>query len=466
MLKGLRTLFSRRVLFNVEMNNSVDCELFLIQQQLQALIAEPGNYLAHDCDLNDTLVLCQLTHHHNGYIREKAVQCLGRKEDMSAVEELLPAANDWVKEVHLAATIALRHLMKDKNAAAFAVNLPMIRNLLQCQRYDHRAFVDEILRFLLTENSRPQLTCWLTCPDKKLSRAVLQTLIEYGYFNDESSLLLILKQPDEGLRMLAVTHWLRQQLPLSEAVLTRLLKDRWPRIRQATLFSLTDRAIEIPPELYSALLLDNNMLIRLRAKNMLNDVMDVAQFWRHAVTSAEYTPSQRRAALYGLDSIHDPNILKLAEWGLSQNVFPLRLAAMHILAKANPDGGVKKTILTTLANPDASGLRFMINICVWCRVPLTFEEIRQLQENAPSVKHACAYCRLYHSLNKWDGLILLLQSQYKLTEEFAGKQLAIWQRNFNLSGIQPNAPQRQQLQALFTRNPELHKKLWGYIPFK
>ena len=127
-------------------------------------------------------------------------------------------------------------------------------------------------------------------PDKKLSRAVLQTLIEYGYFNDESSLLLILKQPDEGLRMLAVTHWLRQQLPLSEAVLTRLLKDRWPRIRQATLFSLTDRAIEIPPALYSALLLDNNMLIRLRAKNMLNDVMDVAQFWRHVVTSTEYTP--------------------------------------------------------------------------------------------------------------------------------------------------------------------------------
>ncbi|EPB2543624.1 TPA: HEAT repeat domain-containing protein [Escherichia coli] len=465
MLKGLRTLFTRRVLFNVEMNNSVDCELFLIQQQLQSMIADPGNYIAHDCDLNDTLVLCQLTHHHNGYIREKAVQCLGQKEDIAAIEELLLAANDWVKEVRLAATIALRHLKKDKNAAAFAVNLPMIRNLLQCQRYDHRAFVDEILRFLLTENSRPQLTCWLTCPDKKLSRAVLQTLIEYGYFNDESSLLLILDKPDVGLRMLAVTHWLRQQLPLNEAVLIRLLKDCWPCIRQATLFSLTDRAIEIPPELYSALLLDNNTLIRLRAKNMLNDVMDVAQFWRHVVTSTEYTPSQRRAALYGLDSIHDPNILKLAEWGLSQNVFPLRLAAMHILAKDNPDGDVKKTILSTLANPDATGLRLMVNICVWCRVPLTFEEIRQLQENAPSVKHACTYCRLYHSLNKWDGLILLLQSQHKLTEEFAGKQLAIWQRKFNLSDIQPNAPQRQQLQALFTCNPELHNKLWSYIPF-
>lgn len=437
-----------------------------VVEQLQVMIADPGNYLAHDCDINDTQVLCQLTHHHNGYIREKAVQCLRHKEDIAAIEELLLAANDWAKGVHIAAASALLHLMKDKNAAAFAVNLPVIRNLLQCQRYDHRVFVDEILRFLLTKNNRPQLTCWLTCPDKKLSRAVLQTLIEYGYFNDESSLLLILEQPDVGLRMLAVTHWLQQQLPLSEAVLTRLLKDRWPRIRQATLFSLNDRAIEIPPALHSALLLDNNLLIRLRAKNMLQEVMNVPQFWRHAVTSAEYTPSQQRAALYGLDSIHDPNILKLAEWGLSQNVFPLRLAAMHILAKANPRCGVKEAILTTLANPDAAGLRFMVNICVWCRVPLTFEEIRQLQENAPSVKHACAYCRLYHNLNKWDGLILLLQSQHKLTEEFAGKQLAIWQRNFNLSGIQPNAPQRQQLQALFTRNPELHNRLWGYIPFK
>ncbi|WP_241957278.1 HEAT repeat domain-containing protein [Escherichia sp. MOD1-EC7003] len=179
-----------------------------VVQQLQAMIVEPGNYLAHDCDIHDTQVLCQLTHHHNGYIREKAVQCLGHKEDIAAIEELLLAANDWAKEVHIAASSALLHLMKDKNAAAFAVNLPLIRNLLQCQRYAHRAFVDEILSFLLKENNRPQLMRWLTFPDKNLSRSVLQTLIEYGYFNDESSLLLILKQPDEGLRMLAVIHWL------------------------------------------------------------------------------------------------------------------------------------------------------------------------------------------------------------------------------------------------------------------
>lgn len=42
MLKGLRTLFSRRVLFNVEMNNSVDCELLLIQQQLQGIDSRTG----------------------------------------------------------------------------------------------------------------------------------------------------------------------------------------------------------------------------------------------------------------------------------------------------------------------------------------------------------------------------------------------------------------------------------------
>ncbi|XNM44785.1 hypothetical protein ACLK10_11590 [Escherichia coli] len=90
--------------------------------------------------------------------------------------------------------------------------------------------------------------------------------------------------------MLATTHWLRQQLPLSEAVLTRLLKDRWPRIRQATLFSLTDRAID-RPALHSTLLLDNNMLIRLRAKNMLHEVMDVPEFWCHVVTSADISHS-------------------------------------------------------------------------------------------------------------------------------------------------------------------------------
>ncbi|KDA57746.1 hypothetical protein AA98_2357 [Escherichia coli 2-011-08_S1_C1] len=38
------------------------------------------------------------------------MQCLGQKEDVAAIEELLLAANDWVKEVRLAATIALRHL--------------------------------------------------------------------------------------------------------------------------------------------------------------------------------------------------------------------------------------------------------------------------------------------------------------------------------------------------------------------
>ncbi len=89
MLKGLRTLFTRRVLFNVEMNNSVDCELFLIQQQLQSMIADPGNYIAHDCDLNDTLVLCQLTHHHNGYIREKGRAMSGTKRGCCSYRRII-----------------------------------------------------------------------------------------------------------------------------------------------------------------------------------------------------------------------------------------------------------------------------------------------------------------------------------------------------------------------------------------
>lgn len=466
MIKKLISLFSPRLNGSTCAKKRPVDDVSQLNAQLQSMVNDPRNALPENCDIHDTFVLCQLTHHHNGHLREKAVQCLGLRRDIAAIEELLASANDWVKEVRLAAKTALRGLMTHNNTAAFAVNLPAVRKLLICQRSDHTQFVAEIMHFLLTDENLPQLQHWLVCPDRRISRAVLQTLIEYDRFNDEDLMLLVLRQPDTGLRTQAVEHWLGQQLPLSAKLLARLLQDRWPRIRQSTLFCLGDRGMAIPPTLYTRLLMDNRALIRLRTRNMLMPDINVAQCWLSAVVSAEYSPSQRRAALYGLHHIHDPNVLALARWGLSQELRPLQLTAIHILAEVAPHAEIKAPVLAALASPDACGITFLVNLILRYRFPITRDEIHHLLKHAPSVRHTSAYYRLCHNLNKWDSLILLLQFHPTLAEESGYKQLAIWQKNFNLSGIQPDAQQRQQLNELFTRHPEFHATLWSYLPFK
>ncbi|WP_437887502.1 HEAT repeat domain-containing protein [Phytobacter sp. V91] len=406
--------------------------------------------------------LCLLTRHHNGYVREKALHALTGAEDISALDALLVAVNDWVKPVHhLAAATVIAWLMP-ASTPAFIAHLPQIRKLLTCKRYDHHAFVSQILRYLVDEDL-PGLQRALHSLERSLRDAALRTLIEQDRLDDENALLNVLANRDSNLRAIAVEYWLAKNRLLSPGLILRLLQDPWARIRRAVLLYLDEHGQRPPVELYQPLLLDKNTLIQQRTRRMLEKVVDASAFWQQVVCSDDYTPTQRRSALYGLKEIRHPGLLALAQWGYTLQAPAIRNAALHILLELEGDGA-RERVTETLAHPSLALALAALRLLKHTTLKLTSADIQQLLDTPATASHRFIYWRLLHQLNKWDWLILLLRNHALLAESERDEQLQLWISRFNQAGIAPSARQRESLTLLLPQVPAFHQRLRGYLP--
>lgn len=430
---------------------------------IKALLDKPWNaYVQTEADGKfSTVTLRQLTRHHSGYVREKAVAALTVKHDISALGELITSVNDWVKPIHLAATDAVAELLTSENTPHFIVHLPEIRFLTTCRRYDHRAFVDAIGRFLVSKNL-PALYQALYSPERDIRDAVLYTLIEQDQFWEETALLSILDNQDSHLRAIAVEHWLQRNRPLSAELTLRLLQDPWARIRRSVLFYL-DEHRQLPPEaLYRRLLLDKNALIQQRTRRMLEGKTDATALWLEVLHDNNASITQRRAALYGLKESHYPDLWAQAEWAYAKSEPGLRKVSLQILVGLEGDDA-KPRILETLSSPNPTLVFAAWHVLTRASLSLTLDDVQPLLENPPTPSHRLVYLRLLTLLNKWDWLILLLRTHHQLAEHECDGQCHLWVVQFNRAGISPTSRQRETLRELLPLVPKINKIVAEYI---
>lgn len=435
-----------------------------LYEQIRTLLNEPrnGDYWLKNNDIRSTENLCHLTHHHNGYLREKAVMALSLKRDVAALRELLICANDWVRPIHCLATQEVMALMTAENAHAFIAHLPQVRQLLTCRRYNHAPLVALISRFLTSEAHIAELRQALYSPDRDLRHVVLHTLIEQEQLDDEAALVFVLDTGDTWLRGIAVTYWLARTPTLSATLTERLLRDPWPRIRRDTLFYLDEHGQVLPESLHRSLLLDKNGLIRQRTCHMLSETVDASAFWRDVVVSPEWSATQRRSALYGLKEVRDPALHSLAQWGYMQPENAIRQASLHILLTLEGDAA-KPRVLAALADP---GLSFaMAAVKSLAQHPLSFSrsELDSLIADSPSDTHTLLYWRLIHQLNKWDWLILLLRHLPLLPPMQQAEELATWKGKYNQAGINPTPTQQDILAELLAQSPVIRLTVQNYL---
>lgn len=432
--------------------------------QFRALVCDPWKriFRPKESAIRDLADLRQLTRHPNGYLRERAVEDLAMRQDTLGLHELLTCANDWVPQIHHAATAAVQALIRPENAAAFIAHLPQIRHLLDCERYDHTALVGQISQFLTSPAHLPALHQAVHCANRDVAKAVLYTLIDQDQLTDEATLLWVLKNRDARLRVIAVNRWLEDDKPLSENVAVRLLRDRWSRIRRDTLFHLDRHQQPLPESLHTALLLDKNALIQQRASLMLADAIKAIPFWLQVVTTPIWSTTERRRALYGLKEARYHALHSLALWGYEHSDPGIRLVSLQILLMQEGDE-TKAYALSALAVP---ALPFAIAAMKQLKLaPQCFsvDDVEWLFINAPSAKHTFLYWRLLHQLNKWDWLILLLRHSPSLAASQREKELAVWKGKYNRSGIYPTANQHETLEILLQRDPGMRDALRPWL---
>ncbi|MGK9172915.1 HEAT repeat domain-containing protein [Yokenella regensburgei] len=435
-----------------------------LHQQILALLDKPWcGYVTTGGDGRFLVdALRELTRHHNGYVREKAVKALALKRDISALGELIVAVNDWVEPIHHAADEAVRALLTVDHIPAFIDKLPAIRQLAGRTRYDHREFVAAVSTFLVTKDL-PALQQALCSPQRAVRDAALHTLIEQDRLDDEDALLAVLANRDSNLRALAVDDWLARNRALSAALQIRLLCDPWVRIRRAVLFYL-DEHRQLPPEtLHQRLLLDKNALIQQRTRHMLEECIDARAFWLEILNSTDAAPTQRRAALYGLKEARYPELLPLAKRAWRQAEPGVRKAALHILIELQGEES-KPQLLDALLQPSLSMALAAHHLLTRASFTLTPDDVKQLLNTSPSPAHRAIYLRLLRQLNKWDGLILLLHHSTRLTADEREAECQLWISRFNQAGIPPTSVQRETLAALLPHEPKIDKMISGYLP--
>lgn len=436
----------------------------LFFQQLRALICDPWKrYFRPKESIAQNLAdLRLLTCHHNGYLREKAIQDLAKRQDTMGLNEFFTCVNDWVPQVHHAATAAVRALLIDENATAFIAHLPQVRHLLSCKRYDHTPLVGEISQFLTRPEHLPVLCQALHCADHAVSEAALCTLIEQDKLTDEATLLQALRHHNARLRAMALSGWLKRDKPLSETLILRLLRDRWPRIRQDTLFYLHRRQHPLPESLHTVLLLDKNGIVQQRARLMLTDLMKAIPFWLQVVTTPIWSTAQRCRALHGLKEAHYHELYSLALWGYDHSNRGIRMVSLQILLMQEGEES-KAYALSALADPVLSFVMGTIKQLRFTTVAFSADDIDSLLANSPSAKHTFLYCRLMRQLNKWDWLILLLRYLPLLPPMQQAEELAAWKGKYNQAGINPTSAQQEILAELLAQSPALRKAVQNYL---
>ncbi len=435
-----------------------------LHQQILALLDKPWyGIVAPGSDgkfIVDTLR--ELTHHHNGYVREKAVVALALKQDVAALGDLLICVNDWVKPIHLAAVDAVKALLTPANVPAFIAHLPALRQLAARKRYDHREFVQTITHYLVSHHL-PAVQHALASSRRDVRDAALHALIGHDKLHDEAALLQVLANQDSTLRAMAVEDWLSHNRALSASLQTRLLRDPWVRIRRAVLFYL-DEHRQLPPEaLYCPLLLDKNALIQQRTRRMLEGKKDATAFWLEVLSSEHFTLTQRRSALYGLKESRYVGITELAQWAYQHQALALRKAALPMLASLKGENA-RAEVLGSLADAQLAMTLTAWKVLNRSSLILTPDEVQQLLDNPPTPSHRFVYWRLPHLLNKWDWLILLLRNTAQISAGERDAQCHLWVSRFNHAGIAPTPPQRDTLAALLPQAPEIRRIIAGYLP--
>ncbi|AYN28124.1 HEAT repeat domain-containing protein [Buttiauxella sp. 3AFRM03] len=440
-------------------------ELFLLRQ-LDAFMAEPNNWdfwysQKPEPDLAKRLE--QLTRHHNGHVRERAVLCLGLMGTVPALPALIERVNDWAMQVRRAARTSILRFIKPENAQSLANCLPNLFRLLDGKRDDHQSLVNQIIHFLALSENRGVLLDILVSQDKNVARAALRVLLEHQIFSEDVLFQRAKQSNDAVVRLVATNALLMRPAMVTTERIARLLKDSYAPIKQAVLHYIVEEKLPVSPSLLLPLLLDRNELVRKRAARLLTagDVSPI-KCYIAAFHDNSRKAEERGTALLGLDEQKYEHVIELALNSLDCSSVAMYKAALLVIVR-NLQEDAREYLLKAFTYPSYTIARMVVKTFVKLKLYLTMADIQQSLEAAPTVKHAELCFALARRFNEWNQLILLLSHTNIKANEFTPEAVARWTLQLNRFTAQPSESQKRELLLLIEKHPAITHKDRGCI---
>lgn len=394
-------------------------------------------------------VLGVVSFHHDGFLREAAV---ARLDDLTTGLELpflLVRLNDWVEPVARRARDAVARRIVPDRLDAFIAYLPLLLRLDPGTRRPQGDLLERVYALLVAPEGQPALERGLASTDRETRREIF-TLAQRAATSGPALASLTeraLGDSESVIRSRAVAEAC-SRLDDAElaAVLPRMLRDPFPRIRAAALAAAAHRgAGNVDAALVSSLM-DRNRVVREIAQfhtRRRGLVPDVAALYRARLADTDATPRTVATAVAGLGETGTTDDMRLVLPLLAHERAYVRAAAVRALAALDADGQLPRFV-EALGDPAPSVSRAarealrprarLVGAVTLARV------VRDTPHSHGRVDALAAAA----ALGKWDRLPILVESTASFDERvraLADQQLTAWIARQNRESTPPTQPQ-------------------------
>jgi HEAT repeat protein len=392
--------------------------------------------------------------HTNGHVREAAVGELGKTETGTELPFLLIRANDWVPEIRSSARNFLLNRIRSDYIHRLMDWLPLALRLSNVGRDDHSAILEAVRGLLASSEAREALREGFESQDQFVRRFCFQLALN----SNEADLLTALQRAfvvrDAQVRKEAV-YKLHAILPSggSKELLIRARSDGCMAVRREALHIFAEKYADEADQEFQSALLDANIAVREEAQYYFQKkgTVDLRAYYSHRLETSN--SRQLCAAIAGVGETGVVKDSQLVERFLNNQHSKVRVAALHTIAKLNPDAYLDQFVL---ALDDASA-------------KVTREAVAALSKKSNSIGGQRLWEVYYHShyfhgkrgvlyllarISKWDSIAFLIQSltdQDDSLVELSQRYIVRWFARYNRSFIVPSAEQLATLRSVLSR---------------
>lgn len=228
--------------------------------------------------------------HHNGYVREAAINRLALSETGAELPFLLLRLNDWVANVRDAAYKAIHSRLKPEYCRKFIDNFALLSRVAKAGRADHTEIIQAINELLKSDQCRTVLLESLKSSDRFIRRACFRFALDSSNSDLQQVVSAALDDDDTVVR-----YWGAQKISsisdgaVNEHLLARMKRDRFmPVRREALRIAVKQNSPHLVEELHTTLL-EPHKSMREEARYQLTHIQptDVAAFYRLQLARAE-----------------------------------------------------------------------------------------------------------------------------------------------------------------------------------
>jgi HEAT repeat protein len=205
--------------------------------------------------------------HHNGYVRQAAIERLGAANAGIAVPFLLIRVNDWVPAVRGAAQSSLSRYLKPAMADNLVACLPLVERLQSGTRTDHTKLIGTVESVLTSLEARPAVLAGTHSRDVAVRRYSYRLLLASPHEEPLGILSAAVTDPDPLL-----ARWALSAAPtllahnLLDTLLRRAVRARPARVRELALRLVADHLPEQALETHRVFLADRAASVRASAQ--------------------------------------------------------------------------------------------------------------------------------------------------------------------------------------------------------